>query len=177
MKTIVSEFRLYLCNHFISHIPSSKFRLWFYRDVMGFKISKGSFIFLGCKFDCTKGLVIGKNSVINARCRLDNRGGIDIGENVSVSSDVIILTAEHDMDTHDFAGRNKKVIIEDYVWIGTRAMVLPGITVSRGALIAAGSIVTKDVPAFSVVAGVPARFIKKRPENINYNASYSRLFQ
>lgn len=144
---------------------------------MGFKISKESFIFLGCKFDCTKGLVIGKNSVINARCRLDNRGGIDIGENVSVSSDVIILTAEHDMDTHDFAGRNKKVIIEDYVWIGTRAMVLPGITVSRGALIAAGSIVTKDVPAFSVVAGVPARFIKKRPENINYDASYSRLFQ
>ena len=144
---------------------------------MGFKICKGSFIFLGCKFDCAKGLVIGKNSVINARCRLDNRGGIDIGENVSVSSDVIILTADHDMDTFNFKGRNKKVVIADYVWVGTRAMVLPGITVSKGALIAAGSIVTKDVPAFSVVAGVPARFIKKRPENINYDASYSRLFQ
>lgn len=177
MGGLLSEFRLYLCNHFICHVPIVKFRLFYYRNVMGFKISKGSYIFLGCKFDCAKGLSIGKNSVINARCRLDNRGGIDIGENVSISSDVIILTADHDMDTPDFAGRNKKVLIQDYVWIGTRAMILPGINIYKGALVAAGSIVTKNVEAFSVVGGVPARFIKNRPENLNYDASYHRLFQ
>jgi len=144
---------------------------------MGFKISKGSYIFLGCKFDCANNLFLGKNSVINSGCRLDNRGGLDIGENVSISSDVIILTADHDMDTPDFAGRNKKVIIDDYVWVGTRAMILPGVSIRKGALVAAGAIVTKDVSEFSVVGGVPARFIKNRPRNLNYDASYFRLLQ
>jgi acetyltransferase-like isoleucine patch superfamily enzyme len=177
MSRILSEFRLYICNHWISCTPSHTVRLWYYRNIMGFRIGKGSTIFMECKFDCAKGLSIGVNSVINARCRLDSRGGISIGDNVSVSADVIILTADHDMDTPNFAGRNKEVVIEDYVWIGTRAMVLPGVIIGKGSLVAAGSVVTKNVEPFSVMGGIPARFIKKRPQNLNYNASFHRLFQ
>lgn len=179
MKTIISEFRLYVCNKIISHIPSHHIRLWFYRNVMKFAIDKGSYVFMGCSFDCTKGISIKKHSVINAYCRLDARGGIDIGENVSISNGVIILTADHDMDTADMEGRKRKVTIEDYVWIGTRAMIMPGVTIQKGAVVAAGAVVTKDVASFDVVAGVPAKPIRKRFErnDYSYNASYKRLFQ
>ena len=131
---------------------------------------------MNCKFDCAKGLTIGINSTINPNCRIDPRGNIIIGNNVSISEDVIILTADHDMNSESFGGRNKKTVIDDFVWIGTRVMLLPGVKIGKGAIIAAGAIVTKDVDSFSVMAGIPAKIIKQRPENnINYSASYRRL--
>ncbi len=177
IKNILSELRLYICNHIIAHIPSHSIRLFYYRKVMHFKIGKGSTIFMNCKFDCAKGLVIGNYSVVNANCRLDSRGTLEIGDSVSISSDVLILTADHDFNSPDFLGRTKKVIINDYVWIGTRAMILPGTIVSSGAVVAAGAVVTKKVNAYEVVAGIPAKTISKRNNNLNYILSYKRLFQ
>ncbi|MBB3057502.1 acyltransferase [Mucilaginibacter gotjawali] len=146
---------------------------------MGFNIAKGSYIFMGCTFDKTNDLSIGINSVINGKCRMDTRGGITIGENVSISSEVVILTADHDISTSDMSGRNKPVSIGNYVWVGTRAMILPGVSIGEGAVIAAGSIVTRNVNAFEVVAGIPAKKIGERPVNgaFTYTASYKRLFQ
>lgn len=146
---------------------------------MKFNIDKGSFIFLKCTFDSSKNLKIGKDSVINSNCRIDTRGGVEIGENVSISSDVTILTADHDMNCPHMTGRQKKVVIEDYVWIGTKAIIMPGITIKKGAVIGVGAVVTKNVNSFDVVAGVPAKVIKKRPEfpKFKYSASYKRLFQ
>jgi acetyltransferase-like isoleucine patch superfamily enzyme len=144
---------------------------------MGFTIGTQSNIFMHCSFDCKRGFSIGDYSVINAKCRLDTRGSIIIGAKVSISQEVVILTADHDTTNSNFAGQNKTVIIEDYVWIGTRAMILPGVTIGRGAIIAAGAIVTKDVAPFSVVAGIPAKVIKMRPENLSYSTFYQRLFQ
>lgn len=176
-KGFFSELRLYLCNEWVSTIPSHHIRNWFYRQVMGFKIDKECSIFMHCRFDSSKGLIIGKHSVINAKCRLDTRGGISIGEKVAISQDVIILTADHDMDSVDFSGRSRHVIIEDYVWIGTRAMILPGVKIKKGAVVAAGSTVTKDVEPFSVVAGVPAKIIGNRANHLEYGSLYTRLFQ
>ena len=144
---------------------------------MGFKIGKGSTIFMNCKFDCAKGLLIGDNSVINANCRLDSRGTLHIGDNVSISQDVIFLTADHNDDWLGVTGREKRILVEDYVFIGTRAMVLPGVIIQKGAIIGAGSIVTRDVKFLNVVAGAPARKINIRPENLNYTINYKRLFQ
>jgi acetyltransferase-like isoleucine patch superfamily enzyme len=144
---------------------------------MGFSIGKSSSIFMNCKFDCAKGLVIGHNSVINADCRLDARGGLTIGNNVSISEQVVILTADHNEDWLNIKDRSKKVFIDDYVWIGTRAMILPGVTIGKGAVVAAGAVVTRDIPPFCVYGGVPAKFIKKRIEKLDYTASYRRLFQ
>jgi acetyltransferase-like isoleucine patch superfamily enzyme len=177
MSSILSEFRLYLCNHCIANVPSHSIRLWYYRKIMGFKIGAGSTIFMNCKFDCAGGLIIGKNSVINANCRLDSRGSLEIGNNVSVSEEVIFLTADHNEDLIGVKGRAKKIYIEDFVWLGTRAMVLPGVTIEKGAVVAAGAIVTRDVKYLNVVAGIPAKLINVRPENFNYTAEYKRLFQ
>jgi acetyltransferase-like isoleucine patch superfamily enzyme len=175
-KSILGELRLYICNHVVGKIPSHVIRLAFYRHVMGFELAEGVAIHLGARFDCTKGLSMGKNSVVNENCRLDPRGGISIGSNVSISAELIILTAEHDPDSPEFDGRTRPVVIGDRVWIGTRATILPGVVLNEGAVVAAGAVVTKDVPAFTVVAGVPAKPIRERSHNLTYQLSYKRLF-
>jgi acetyltransferase-like isoleucine patch superfamily enzyme len=176
-RGFLSELRLYFCNEWVGKIPSHRIRLWFYRRVMKFDSKQQSCILMHCTFDAAKGLTVGKDSVINSRCRLDTRGGITIGNKVSISQEVIILTADHDVESTDFAGRNRQVVIEDFVWIGTRAIILPGVVVGRGAVVAAGAVVSKNVEPFTVVAGVPAQFIKKRRRDINYIVNYHRLFQ
>jgi len=177
MNRILSELRLYICNNIISHFPSVTVRMFFYRKVMGFKIGKGSYIFLNCRFDSTQRLTMGYSSVINAGCRIDTRGNVVIGNNVSISEDVILLTADHDMDTPDFAGRNRNIRIDDFAWIGTRAIIMPDIVVGEGAVVAAGSLVSKNVLSYSVVGGVPAKHIKERKrQQFTYSTSYKRLF-
>lgn len=177
MRVFLSELRIYFCNNWVSSIPSHTIRLWYYRKIMKFHIGKGSSIFMKCKFDCAEGFSIGENSVINANCRLDSRGGLVIGNSVSISEDVIFLTADHNEDLIGVSGREKKIIIGDYVWIGTRAMVLPGVTIEKGAVVAAGSVVTRNVDSLSIVAGVPAKKINERADNLGYSSKYRRLFQ
>jgi maltose O-acetyltransferase len=88
-----------------------------------------------------------------------------------------IITGTHDMN-NDMSDINyPPIMIDDYVWIGTRAMVLPGVRINRGAVVAAGAVATKNVGENEVVAGVPAMIIKKRAESFNYVVSYRRLFQ
>lgn len=89
---------------------------------------------------------------------------IKIGNNVAIARDVII----RDTDAHDIIDgkheKTKPVVIGNHVWIGTRAVIMKGVTIGDGAVIAAGAIVTKDVPKNSVVAGVPAKVIKENIE-------------
>lgn len=177
LRVFVSEFRLYLCNHIVSRVPSHSFRLWVYRNFMKFRIGKETSVLLHCTFDTFSQLSVGNNTVINPGCRLDNRGTIVIGDNVSISQDVVILTADHDMNNPFFEGRTKNVVIADYAWIGTRATILPGVAVGKGAVIAAGAVVTKDVVPYSVVAGVPAKEIGRRSTDLRYSLNYRRLFQ
>ncbi len=167
---------LYLCNHIIAELPSHTLRLGFYRSVMQFDIGRRSFIFMGARFDCSGNFSLGDHSVINEHCRLDNRGSLRIGNNVSISSEVCILTADHDPQSESFAGRNRHVELEDNVFIGTRALILPGTRIGRSAFVAAGSVVTKDVEPFAIVAGNPAKLIGQRPQNLNYQLNYARLF-
>lgn len=170
---------LYIANRVVSRIPSHHFRLFFYRHAMKFSIGPSSYIFMDTWFD-SKGrgsFVMGHHSVINQKCRLDNRGSITIGNNVSISAEVCILTADHDLQSPKFDGRARNVSIGDFVFIGTRAMVLPGVVVGRGAAIAACAVVTKDVPEFAIVAGCPARQIGRRnTPSFEYDAGYYRRF-
>jgi acetyltransferase-like isoleucine patch superfamily enzyme len=177
MGGFFSELRLYICNHLVANVPSHRIRLWFYRKIMKFQIGSGTSIFMNCKFDCVGNLTIGKDCVVNANCRLDPRGGIEIGNNVSLSEDVIFITADHNEDIMGDYERKKKIVIDDYVWIGTRAMVLPGVKIEKGALVAAGSVVTRDVKYVTIVAGIPAKKINTRPEKFDYPTQYRRLFQ
>ncbi|MXV17450.1 acyltransferase [Pedobacter sp. HMF7056] len=177
MKHFLPELRIYLCNRWVSRLPSHTLRLWFYRSVMKFPVGRGSAIFLDATFDCAGNFSLGDHAVINGKCRIDNKGGIYIGSNVSISQEVMILSADHDPDSPGFTGRNKQVTIGDYVWIGSRALIMPGITIGKGAVVAAGAVVTRDVPPFAIVGGVPARVIRKRSEKLDYTISYRRLFQ
>lgn len=167
---------MYLCNQIVTQIPSHTLRKAFYRDAMQFQIGAKSYIFSGVRFDTRGGFVLGEDSTINGDCRLDNRGGLTIGNHVSISAEVCILTADHDPNSAVFAGRNRAVTIDDYAFIGTRALILPGVQIGRGAVVAAGAIVTKTVAPLSIVAGSPAREIGRRDPALNYQVDYCRLF-
>lgn len=175
MRHFFAELRIFICNRWIARIPSHTIRLFYYRNIMQFKIADKAAVLMDCTFDRTQSVSIGKNSVINQKCRLDNKGSIFIGENVSISQETMILTADHNLDEPGFSGREFEVRIEDYAWIGSRALIMPGITIGYGAVVAAGAVVTKNVEAYAVVAGVPAKVIRMRPPDFNYQTAYRRL--
>jgi maltose O-acetyltransferase len=109
---------------------------------------------------------LGKDVAINRNCTFLAHGGISIGENTMIGPNVAILTVDHDyrvegIGTHT-AHKISPVVIGRNAWIGANAVVLPGVTIGNGAIVAAGSVVTADVEENSIVGGNPARFIKAR---------------
>ncbi|NIR49304.1 acyltransferase [candidate division KSB1 bacterium] len=106
-------------------------------------------------------LRIGDNSGIGENCRIGSN--TKIGQNVMMAPDVIVCTQNHKYTSETYDGFDKQsVVIEDNVWIGYRVIILPGVHVGRNAIIGAGAVVTKDVPAYAVVGGVPAKILKMR---------------
>ena len=104
---------------------------------------------------------IGKRCFIQQCCTFFGRGGITIGNDVFVGPKVNLITINHDLDPDNrSATYGRPIVIEDKVWIGIGATILPGIKIGYGAVIGAGSVVTKEVPPMTIVAGNPARIIK-----------------
>ncbi len=97
---------------------------------------------------------------------IDSRGGcIRIGNYVDISPEVNIWTLEHDPQDPKFASKGGDVIIEDFVWIGNRAVILPNTIIGKGAVVAAGAVVNKEVEPYTIVGGVPAKKIGERNPN------------
>lgn len=114
--------------------------------------------------DCGKNIHIGKNVFINSGCRFQDQGGITLGDNVLVGHNVVIATLNHGLAANDRGSLYPApVVIGKNVWVGAGAAILPGVTIGENAVIAAGAVVTKDVPANTIVAGVPAKVIKEIP--------------
>ncbi|MGC3977159.1 MAG: acyltransferase [Paludibacteraceae bacterium] len=173
---ISSQFiRQYIPNNIICHIPFHIVRASYYKLICGIKIGEKSSIHLHSKI-IGYNLTIEKNSVINRNCCLDARSGIKIGSNVSISPDVHIITGSHIVNSPLFKYIGKAVVIEDYVWIGSRATILPGVKIGKGAVIAAGSVITKDVEPYAVVGGNPAKIISTRTKNLDYNPAWKPWF-
>lgn len=107
------------------------------------KISLKAVLYNGFKISKASKIEIGTSSVIGHNVTLDGRAGIDIGKNVNISSEVMIWTEQHDYNDPNFKIVGGKVIIEDFVWISARAIILPGVKIGKGAVVAAGSVVTK----------------------------------
>ena len=101
--------------------------------------------------------------------------GLRIGDNVNISEGVAIFTLEHDPNSLEFASRGAEVRIGNRVFIGARAIILPGVTVGEGAVVAAGAVVTKDVRPFAIVGGVPARSIGNRTRDLTYELDYRKF--
>jgi maltose O-acetyltransferase len=137
-------------------------------------LAPGSSIHMGCRLTTLGGVSIAEGTTIDQSVKLDGRGGLTIGQSVSIAPEVCLLTADHDPTSATFAGRTAPIVIEDFAWLGTRAMVLPGVTVGTGAVVAAGAVVTKDVPPYAIVGGVPARVIGERPRDLAYAFDYFR---
>jgi maltose O-acetyltransferase len=100
-----------------------------------------------------------------------------MGSDVSIGPEAAILTLGHDPRSPAFADRGGAVIIGDHVWIGFRAIVLPGITIGEGAVVGAGSVVCRDVPPFAIAAGNPAKVIGERLTHLSYALSYRPFMQ
>lgn len=116
-------------------------------------------------------LKVGKGTIGGYNMLLDARNGIEIGANVNFSANVSVYTEQHDHRAPDFScdgSIDKKVIIGDRVWLGPNVIVLPGVTIGEGAVLAAGCVVTHNVEPFTVVAGVPAKKVNDRPRNLTY---------
>ena len=159
----------------LSQVPSHGMRLCGYR-ALGARIGEHTSIHRGCQFYQIHKLSIADNTVVNQKVVLDARSGLTIGSNVSISEQAIIYSLQHDLDDQDFVVSGAPVVIEDYVFIGSRAIILPGVHIGTGAAVAAGAVVTKDVPPYTVVGGIPAKPIRQRSRDLRYNLDYRRSF-
>ncbi len=176
IKTILLElinFKLRLTGY----IPSHFIRRFIYR-FWGVKIGKGSTIHMGAVFYNPRNIRIGDDTIIGENVVLDGRDKLIFGNHVDVASGVMFYNGEHDINDKDFKPVYSPVIIEDYVFIGPRAIILPGVTIKKGAVVAAGAVVTKDVPEFMVVGGVPAKPIyERKAKNLSYKLGRAAWFR
>lgn len=160
---------------FTGWLPSHSLRSFIYRHLLRMHIGVHTSVHLRCRFYRPSGVFLGDRTVINREVLLDGRMGLTIADNVSVSEGVAILTLEHDPNSPDFANRGGPVLIHDRVFIGARAIILPGIEVGEGAVVAAGAVVTKVVLPYTIVGGVPAREIGQRNTDLRYQIDYRKF--
>jgi len=160
----------FMVNDVLYHTTFWTFRRWYLKR-LGAKIGKGTFIHKHCNFINANLVNIGEHSHINQGCTLDARGHITIGDSVSVSHNVAVMTGSHDLHKSNFPGIFEPIVIKDYAWIGINATILQGVTIGRGAVVCAGAVVTKDVDDLSIVAGIPAKVIGRREDNMDYKCN------
>lgn len=150
----------------------------FVYKLAGLEIGKGSKIHVFCRFFEPKNIKIGEDTIIGEYAFLDGRAPIKIGNHVDIASQVLIYNSKHEINDPEFRPISSPVEIEDYVFIGPRAIIMPGKRIGRGAIVAAGAVVTHDVLPGKIVAGVPARVIGERKlKEFKYRLGRTRLFQ
>lgn len=171
------DFKLALI-HFISEfVPLHTVRHIVFK-LGGVKIGTGSTIHMGVRFFEPKGVQIGEDTIVGYRSFLDGRETLKIGNHTDIASEVMIYNSEHNLESEGFEAISAKVEIGDYVFIGPRAIIMPGVKIGKGSVVAGGAVVTKDVPEFTIVGGVPAKIIGERKnKKPNYKLGRARLFQ
>ncbi|WP_198955131.1 DapH/DapD/GlmU-related protein [Kineosporia sp. R_H_3] len=159
----------------IGHVPSHTVRRAAYR-LAGLRIPQSSSIHWRAEFYAPERISIDEFTTIGDRVFLDGRSGLSIGRSVNLGSQVTVWTREHDIDAPDFAEIGGPVVIADYAYVGSRATILPGVTVGEGGVVAAGAVVTRDVEPYTLVGGVPAKFIRNRSRQLDYRLGYAKRF-
>lgn len=132
-----------------------------FSELIGKEVDKSFTLFPPFYTDCGKNIHIGKNVFINSCCKFQDQGGISIGDGSLLGHNVIIATLNHMQEpSRRQSLLPKPVVIGNNVWIGASVTILPGVTIGDNAIIGAGSVVTKDIPANSVAVGSPCKVIK-----------------
>lgn len=158
-------------------VPFHPFRRLICRMTMN-NFGRSSAIYRNVELRSPYRISIGEGSVINKHCLLDGRwGGITIGDNVDIAQEVNIWTEQHNYNSPTYESTGGNVVIDDYVWIASRATILPGVKIGRGAVVASCAVVTKDVPPLAIVAGVPAKVIGWRKDNFSYKLACRSWFR
>jgi len=147
---------------FTSYLPFNVVRLCALR-FWGARLGRGIALHHGSQIRAARRLSIEEDCFIAEGVVLDARGGLKVGAHVSINSGVQIWTAQHDWKSPTFAYVSAPVNIGSRAWISARAIILPGVTIGEGAVVAAGAVVVADVPPWTLVGGVPAKFIRDRP--------------
>jgi acetyltransferase-like isoleucine patch superfamily enzyme len=166
------------CDFQCGRIPSHRIRNFLYRNIWLVKLSNKAVIYWGGEIRAGYNLIVGEGSIIGDNSLLDARQGIVIGKNVNLSSRVSIYTEQHDHRDPYFKNNSDssfRVKIDDRVWIGPNTIILNGVHIGEGAVVAAGSVVTKSIPPFSIVAGIPAKIIGERNMNLFYEFDGNHL--
>ena len=130
---IIIDLELLILNFVSCTVPFHSIRKLFYRAA-GVKIGKNSFIHMGARFYLPRGVSIGDGTVIGDHCFMDGRASLKIGNNVDIASDVMIYNSEHDINSEGFDPIEEPVEIEDYVFVGPRVIILPGVKIGKGAV-------------------------------------------
>lgn len=148
-------------------LPSRYLRKWFYQ-ILGAKMGKRTFPCRRVEILLPRGLKLGEGVAVGWFAELDARGGIIVDHDTNLSSHVKLITGSHDINDPNFTADFLPIHVGHHVWIGTGATVLQGVKIGDGAIIAAGAVVTSDVPPYEVWGGVPAKRIAKREDNLSY---------
>ncbi|UUX35071.1 DapH/DapD/GlmU-related protein [Fundicoccus culcitae] len=129
--------------------------------ILGYSIPESTRIRQPFYMDFGKNIQFGENVFINASVHMQDQGGIKIGNNALIGHQVVLATLDHDLEPSKRGNLHPApIVIEEDVWIGANATILKGVTIGKGSVVAAGCVVNKDVPPYSVVGGIPARVIK-----------------
>jgi acetyltransferase-like isoleucine patch superfamily enzyme len=160
-------------NHVVCRIPLAAVRMRAY-EALGVRLAdaRDSIIMLDTEVFSPRALELGHRTIVGPRSLLDARGGIRLGDDVNVSGRARFMTARHDVQDPEFGAVFEPAIVEDRVWIALGATVLGGVRIGEGAVVAANATVTRDVEAYSVVAGSPARPVGKRTRDLRYRLGY-----
>lgn len=164
INTVWIEFVVGLL-HCVGNIPFHHVRRIIYSKA-GVQIGIGSTIHMHARFYNPHNISIGNDTIIGEFAVLDGREKLTIGDHVDIASEVMIYNAQHNIHSEHFAAVEsvikEPVSIGDYVFIGPRAIILPGVTLGKGCVVGAGAVVTKSVNPFDIVGGVPAKVIGSR---------------
>lgn len=176
MKSFVGGLKKWWLVQIVPFLPSIRMRnriLAF----MGVKMSRNVRFYPGFEIRSPKRIEIADGVTIGPKVLLDGRKGLSIGKGTVIAYESIIWTLNHDYNDEFFCTKGAPVKIGKHCWICSRSIILPGITIGDGAVVASGAVVTKDVPPFAIVGGVPARIIGHREEKEyknGYNHNHSK---
>lgn len=167
----IRDFKDGLCLRWVSQIPSQRIRKFFYRHVYLMSLDKDVVIYGGLEVRQPTNCKIGKGTIVGSNCILDARAGIRIGKNVNISSNASFWTLQHDYRDPYFRCLQEHfgpITVGDRAWIGPNTIILHNVNIGEGAVVAAGAVVTKDVPPYTLVGGIPAKVIGSRPTELSY---------